>query len=463
MTQPPPPKHGRHLRWLNEQLPELIAGQVLDEDAASRIRAHYGLGSLADSRNLALLIFGALGALLVGGGLILIVAHNWEELSRAGRAAVALAMLLCAQCVCAYALLKKPVSDAWRESSALGLCLSLGASIALISQTYNLGGELGDFMLSWTVLALPIVYLMDARLTAAGLMLLVLPLPSATMTIMYGGLAYVLLLLLLMPYLIFATTRYPEQSRTRLVHLLFSLTLPLGITIVFAEARTNQAEDVILPMLACVYAVLHVIGSKWVETDAQSPPSFQSPLTTVGVLGLLGVVIATTFVDVFPWQGHEDVARAFEHWQVIACFVVVAVLSSLSTFVSIRELRARTFDQALLHGVPAIVLCEMALLAVVGSEPLNIGIGNLYALALCIALIAAGLSAQSLRRSNLGLTAITLLFMVRFADSELSLVARGLAMMLVGGGFVATNIWLLRQRRAQLSKSPNSPPDVEAP
>ena len=41
-------KRERHLRWLRDELPELVEREVLDGAAAQRIRAHYALGTLRD-------------------------------------------------------------------------------------------------------------------------------------------------------------------------------------------------------------------------------------------------------------------------------------------------------------------------------------------------------------------------------------------------------------------------------
>ena len=41
--------------------------------------------------------FGILGAVLIGGGIILLLAHNWEQLGRPARVAVAFAPLVLSQ------------------------------------------------------------------------------------------------------------------------------------------------------------------------------------------------------------------------------------------------------------------------------------------------------------------------------------------------------------------------------
>lgn len=62
----------------------------------------------ARSTHWAMVLFGILGAVLIGGGIILLLAHNWEQLGRPARVAVAFAPLVLSQ---ALAL------PAWRCSS----------------------------------------------------------------------------------------------------------------------------------------------------------------------------------------------------------------------------------------------------------------------------------------------------------------------------------------------------------
>src|SRR5207302_212408 len=45
--------------------------------------------------------------------------------------------------------------------------LAIGTAIALIAQTYNLGGDFGDFMLTWSLLGLPIIYLLRSSVATA--------------------------------------------------------------------------------------------------------------------------------------------------------------------------------------------------------------------------------------------------------------------------------------------------------
>ena len=157
----------KEIKWLRDQLPELVARGVLTQDSAARLESHYGLIEQVGGRRWAVILFGVLGAVLIGGGVILLIAHNWDELTRPVRAVLSFLPLLSAQALAWFVLTKRQHSAAWREGVGAYFTLVIGATIGLIAQTYNISGDFGSFVLTWSLLALPIVYLMQARFAAA--------------------------------------------------------------------------------------------------------------------------------------------------------------------------------------------------------------------------------------------------------------------------------------------------------
>ena len=151
----------KQIRWVLGELPTLLEGGVIDGATAERLRRHYEAAA-GPSRNWALTIFGLLGGTLVGLGVILLLAHNWADLSRAARTALAFAPLVAAQLLAVWILRTGKTSAAWREGVGLFWTLAVGSAIALVAQTYHIPGDAGRFALTWMLLALPIVYLLNA-------------------------------------------------------------------------------------------------------------------------------------------------------------------------------------------------------------------------------------------------------------------------------------------------------------
>lgn len=143
-----------HQRWLLEQLPQWERDGLLTADAARTLRERHAVD---DSQpGLGQIIMGALGALLIGTGLIAVIGYNWDDFSRPVRLLFAFLPLLATQ-LFSFRVLQRGAAAAWvRETAALLQALATGACIALVSQIYNLGGEWPDFLFWWMLLCLPL-------------------------------------------------------------------------------------------------------------------------------------------------------------------------------------------------------------------------------------------------------------------------------------------------------------------
>jgi Predicted membrane protein (DUF2157) len=69
-----------HIKWLYNELPELVAKGILPEGAATQLKNHYGEIDEKPAYNIAIILAAILGAILIGGGIILLFAHNWDHL-----------------------------------------------------------------------------------------------------------------------------------------------------------------------------------------------------------------------------------------------------------------------------------------------------------------------------------------------------------------------------------------------
>ena len=102
---------------------------------------------------------------MVGLGIILIMAHNWDEFTRPLKTIFAFLPLVLGQLFAGYSILKKK-STTWKEASGTFLFFAVGSSIALVSQIYNIPGDLSSYILTWIVLCLPLVYLLKSNAVA---------------------------------------------------------------------------------------------------------------------------------------------------------------------------------------------------------------------------------------------------------------------------------------------------------
>src|SRR5690606_19581566 len=104
-------------RWLRQQIEEWRARSVIDEDTATQLRDLYPRPSASEERPLAQVLMVCLGALLIAAGIILVLAHNWEELPRPLRAVIAYACVGSGHVLAFWTLGRRPQSAAWREAT----------------------------------------------------------------------------------------------------------------------------------------------------------------------------------------------------------------------------------------------------------------------------------------------------------------------------------------------------------
>ncbi|MEL7220351.1 MAG: DUF2157 domain-containing protein, partial [Bacteroidota bacterium] len=147
------------------ELEALIAAGIISEETAQQIAAYWQSQKQTSASRLPI-VFSILGGLLVGLGIILVVAHNWDDLSHLSKLIFAFLPVLIGQAAGLYTLLKQPQSRAWREGSSVFLLFAIGACIAMVSQIYHIEGELSAFLYGWIWLALPIMYVMDSAIAS---------------------------------------------------------------------------------------------------------------------------------------------------------------------------------------------------------------------------------------------------------------------------------------------------------
>lgn len=420
-----------------KDIPELVKAGVITSQTAHNIQEYYNRKGSPKTNRL-LVVFSILGAILVGLGSILIIAHNWDQLSRGTKIGLAFVPLLVGQVLCGFALTMKQKSMAWRESAATFLFLSIGASTALIAQLYNIPGSLSTFLLTWLLLGLPLLYVMKSN-TAS--LLYLIGITCYTCDIGYvsqfpsAPYQYWALLLLAAPYYYLIYTKTLKSNFITFHNYL----IPLSLVITLGVAM--QKTEVLIPIAYCsLFGVLYILGD--------SPLFSQKSLRNNGfkVMGSLStIILLLIFSFDRPWRSLRRKTLPFEELVTTPGFFVATFLSVLAAGLLYRHQENKP-----LHTIKPIapVFMVFIFLFMLGLfSPLGVVGINLYILALGIATLIQGAKQNHLGILNYGLLIITALVTFRFFDTGLSFVSRGLLFVVVGVGFFAANTWMLKKRK----------------
>jgi uncharacterized membrane protein len=427
------------IAWLYQELPRLVERGVLTSEAADALRRHYGPLDGAESRaGWGQILLASFGALLVGGGIILILAHNWDGLDRPARAAIALGALLLPQALTIYAVARRPASAPWREATSGLLVAGVGAAIALIGQTYHVGGSFEGLMRAWLWLVVLIPYLTGSTLAA----------------IMFWGLLVVrvlnlswresppdpwMLALVAAPFVFMRLRRAPESWATALVMIAATASVfVVGSVATLRDGWTNLWAVFEVSLVAAVVAF-----ASW-PIGAEVREAWRDRVGVPAWLALIVLGTILTFDDL--WRvvsvGDGDVRDP----SLIVSFAVSVVCAAFATVLAIRLAQANRFAAATASAA-ALLVVVMHVLSMFSMGEGGWIVFNVWLLALGITTVVEGLRTLTLGMTNRGLLALAALIAARFFDTELSFLARGLVFVAFGMACFSLNLWLMRRMR----------------
>lgn len=424
---------------LRQDITELLSEGVIDERTASDIHRYFAskTGSRKEERLYS--VFGIIGSLLVGLGIILIVAHNWDNLGRSIRTFFAFLPLLIGQVAVGYTLARQKESTAWREGSAIFIFLAIGTSISLVSQIYNIPGNISSFVVTWMLLALPLVYLIPSSMVS--LLYLVGITYFGTQTDYLGNgreldLRYWALLIGIIPHYSSLIAERPVGNFAGLHHWL----IPISLTIMLGSFA-QQHEIVMFPAFVCLFAIFYFIGT---SSHFKGRHPLANAYLPIGALGTIGILMAFTFrgmwKEVLSDSINMDGLILAPETMLLTILLVIAVI----LFVK----RNRNRPPAEMRPLEVVFLLFTLLFFIGLTSSLVVIAMNFLVLIIGILTIRYGAIRDHLGILNYGLLVITVLIICRFVDTDLSFVARGIMFVIVGLGFFLTNYLTLKKRKS---------------
>ena len=429
----------RHRQWLIKELPALQCAGVLPPDRVEAIKAYYETQTRGGT-HWAIIAFAILGALLIGSGIILLFAHNWENFSRPVRAALSFCPLSLGVALSATAICRNG-GTAWREAAGIFHALAVGASIALVAQTYHLPGDTPAFMLTWALLVMPLIFLL--RSTTAYLVYLALLCGwSGVAQNAYGqSAAFWLLFLPAVAHLarLFRDDREANDTATCLAALLLTLCICTGIVL----------ERTVPGLWIVAYSALlsgaGLLGL-WLYGERDGWGNIPK------LFGLIGMVV---LAYIFTWQeiwreiGWEHVRCGWQYraWGVWLDSGITLIFLVSWVITAIKAFRRDSIETLTLAAFPAVAtICFAVGTASDRACLFNTLVFNAFMLYLGTMYIVMGCRNNKLRQLNSGMAILSLLLVTRFFDTGFSYLARSLVFIVLGTIFLTVNLVMVRRK-----------------
>lgn len=417
---------------LLKDLNELVEKNIISADTASNITRYYENKKQSSPGRFSA-VLAIVGALLLGSGLVLVIAHNWDMLGKLTRTIIAFAPLVLGQALCIYTLFKQKSKRAWRESAAILLFFAVPVSISLISQIYQINGELHEFLMTWILLTLPLVYIMNSGMVSLLLI---------TVVTWYAGLSgytrseipyqYIgIMVLLFMHYYNYTKNRSSTFFHWHNWFIALSVLITLGS---FVKDGYSEHTWVFAGYMS-LCTLYYIVGNTPVFKEQKL---IVNPFRLLGALGIIIIFITWTFDWV--WQSiniFSQNARVL-HFHHSFFYLTIGLLAVCSWLIFKYYRDLITYSGFVFAA---------AIILFFGSPPIGILLFNLWVLAIAVHYIRKGLLLDHLGFLNLGLLVMVTLALFRFFDSDIPFIWRGLIFIATGAGFFIANYQLIRKRR----------------
>jgi uncharacterized membrane protein len=383
-----------------------------------------------------------LSGILVGLGLLLIIAHNWDNLPHFVRLTLSLVPALAGTALMLFAALKRNHSLIWMELASLAQMIGLGASISLISQVYHVSGSMESFLFSWLVVFTPTQIILSGRFS------LLLYTILATWFVTTSGFnsspdVHPMHILWMLGCIAVSAKNLYQKGNAMIFLRVYSWFLPPLFAWGMGTLGYHAKNIELLFLVYTGFVFLLIILGEWLRFY-QERFDFNG-LRFWGRMGLF--VIFSMFSYRFFWDHiiHEEL---FQKSNFVGDKLLWIGLASIAA--GILMIARKKFMDALSDikpDVAAVIIYTVALFVLGKFAPLaGMILTNLLMLVLGIYYLQKGVKRQSLLWLNYGLLWLFLLLIYRFSDVNQGYLARGLFFIGLGILLFFINIFVIGKK-----------------
>ncbi|MFT5703306.1 MAG: putative membrane protein [Rickettsiales bacterium] len=149
------------LNNLQNFLDDAKNNEIIDQETVSKLNSFAKQKNNSSANSNISIIFGAIGALAIVLGIILVVSYNWYEISKLVKISSFLLLLASVHCLAVILQNKFPKTANILHLLGAGLII---AGIGLIAQIYHISSSNGTAFLIWFILILPLALILKNQL-----------------------------------------------------------------------------------------------------------------------------------------------------------------------------------------------------------------------------------------------------------------------------------------------------------
>ena len=417
-------------RWLLAEIDKWVSENLIDVNLADQLRARYVL----TDRGWAKIIFSAIGATLVGLGVILFFAYNWADMPKFAKLALVFAALIGSHGAAWWMARRDPSNWGLIEGLHIFGTMMFGAGIWLVAQIYHIDEHYPNALLVWGLGALGLAWSLPS-LAQAFLAVLLITLWSGFEVIEFDATNH------WAPLMIAAGIIPLAWSRRSKVLLFFAL-LAFFFVLVLAAAGVDDEMTI---------SIAFYLGVIYILAGLLAPGTgFAESHRVFKFLGFSGYFI---FLYVFSFAEGADVIDDIDlSTSVEIVYFTAILLLVLAGWIAVLAVRYIHLDwfwrwQWGLIAAPTLLVTAGALESVSLGWFIAIPI-NLVFLAHCVVFILHGCQEANAKLVTIACLLFSVLVITRYVDLFESLLLRGLIFLILGAGlFVVGNFYSRLRKR----------------
>ena len=430
-----------HQTWLKEEAEKWVEKDIITASQAEKILAEYPekqILPMTFQRT-----FSALGAVLIAIGVLLVLAHNWDALSRGVRLTSVISLLVLSQGAMLATMHIEKLAR-YRESVSIVLSLMVGAALVLTGQTFYLGIDTSWLFGVWMVLVLPIALLTETVLPIFVYAILFFIWLTQAYDAWYIWLSWPLLLVLI------PLQHKLEEAETRGFHALTWL-IVIGLVAAFLVCFRPYFGDLAVQIMALFLYRMSALGIELNRADEL----WNRPLFSLGFTGSLFCMFLLTFYNL--WHHSSDIAGDAP----VIVFVGMFAIALFSVWQNSRRMRGDLLARFSALAVP--IVGFTSLLWLFGMPDwLAVGIMNAYLIIVGLYLMVRGYVRQQVSIFNVGMLLITALIVARLFDVDMNFLVRGVLYIVLGVVFFGVNYRMRKQKGGVTSRENTVSEQVES-
>lgn len=417
-----------HKMKIFNQIQELQNQGVISPETALDISDYYKSKHKESSSRLTV-IYSVIGSILIGLGLILLFAHNWDEMPKIAKTIVAIAPLAITQILGGYFMYKKPDNLAAREGIGSLLFICIGLSISMVSQIYNIVGSLDSFMQIWLLLTIPLLLILRSSMVAFLATII-----STSYVILDGDVLslviYMVTIGLILIHFRILNKKEPNSNYINLASWIIPSALSIGLC-----AFEQRNDELLFLSYFWLFTLFIWVGNSKSWKDKSN---FRNGFKLIGFLGILVMLTMISFHEVADKfiTYKMDFGQEWVSLFLISIPLLLIIILKKGLFAVLKK------DQLSMAFIPITFVFFFS-----QSEIISAIIVNALILIIGIQKVLLGLKNNRLGQLNIGLLIISILVSCRFFDYQMDLLLRGIVFLALGLGFLLSNLKIIKTRK----------------